>query len=345
MAQTNGDELLKELDQVLIDSAEQNASASADSDSSLPFESLDEYGTDAVLFSEMSLKMLNRVDDIFDLAVKYNRHSSQYLKFAVQLDKGIRYLAGSCLTKIALEKNSQSFPELSQLTTEKLYRMASVHFRKIDRALSEYIQEKQDMNDELLELEFRYYNLLERLRATEAKIKKYQYDFIDGSESWDPYRRGTAFSNPKENCDFSSKTHEASAFRQANAFSPLKEFQPGNPTVNQQNPLENKGVETDGQISNLTPALLNSPASCTENQEIPASLDDILKPEDRHWAEILSRAARRNDTSVNVPEGKAAYSFTKEEMRELVNDSRFCEVYPKMSDEIRQFLQQFDDSG
>ena len=115
MAQTNGEELLKELDPVLTDCTEQNASA--DADSSLPFETLEEYGTDAVLFSEMSLKMLNRVDDIFYLAVKYNRHSSQYLKTAVQLDKRIRYLAGSCLTKIALEKNEQSFPELSQLTT------------------------------------------------------------------------------------------------------------------------------------------------------------------------------------------------------------------------------------
>ena len=343
MAQTNGEELLKELDQVLIGSTEQNASA--ESDSSLPFETLDEYGTDAVLFSEMSLKMLNRVEDVFDLAVKYNRHSSQYLKLAVQLDKGIRYLAGSCLTKIALEKNKESFPELSQLTTEKLYRMASVHFRKIDRALSEYLQEKQDMNDALLELQFRYYNLLNRLRATEAKIKKYQYDFIDGSESWDPYRRGMAFSNPKEKCDFSAKNHEASAFRQANAFSPLKEFKPGNPASDNQDSAENKRVETNSQMSDLTSALLNSPSPCTENQEIPAALAEILKPEDRHWVEILSRASQRNDSSVNVPEGKAAYSFTKGEMRELVNDSRFCEVYPKMSDEIRQFLQQFEDSG
>ena len=345
MAQTNGDELLKELDQVLIDSTEQNGSADADSDSSLPFESLDEYGTDAVLFSEMSLKMLNRVDDIFDLAVKYNRHSSQYLKTAVQLDMGIRYLAGSCLTKIALEKNKQSFPELSQLTTEKLYRMASVHFRKIDRALSEYIQEKQEMNDELLELQFRYYNLLERLRATEAKIKKYQYDCIGGDESWDPYRRGMAFSKPKENCDFSAKTHEASAFRQANAFSPLKEFHPGNPAAEKQETTENKHIETNEQTPDLTPALLNSPAPCAENQGIPATLDGILKPEDRHWVEILARAAQRNDSSPNVPEGKAAYSFTKGEMWELVNDSRFCEFYPKMSGEIREFLRQFEDSG
>ena len=51
MAQTNGKELLKDLDQVLIDNTEQNEFASADSDSSLLFESLDEYGTDAVFFS------------------------------------------------------------------------------------------------------------------------------------------------------------------------------------------------------------------------------------------------------------------------------------------------------
>ncbi|MBQ4511869.1 MAG: hypothetical protein II969_02675 [Anaerolineaceae bacterium] len=345
MAQTNGEELLNELDQVLIDNTEQNASADADSDSSLPFESLDEYGTDAVLFSEMSLKMLNRVDDVFDLAVKYNRHSSQYPKLAVQLDKGIRYLAGSCLTKIALEKNRQSFPELSQLTTEKLYRMASVHFRKIDRALSEYLKEKHEMSDELLELEFRYYNLLDRLRATEAKIKKYQYDSIDGDESWDPYRRGMAFSKSKENCDFSAKAHEASAFRQANAFSPLKAFQPGNPVTDKRDSIENKHVETDRQTSDLNPSLLNSPVPCADNKGIPANLAGIIKPEDRHWVEILSRAAQRNAGLPDVPEGKAAYSFTKGEMRELVNDSRFCEVYPKMSGEIREFLKQCEDSG
>ena len=223
--------------------------------------------------------------------------------------------------------------------------MASHHFRKIDRALSEYIQEKQEMNDELLELQFRYYNLLERLRATEAKIKKYHYDFIDGNESWGPYHSGMAFSQPKEKCDFSSKNHEVSAFRQANAFSPLKEFQPGNPAADKRDSAENKHVKTDEQMPNMTPALLNSPAPCTDKQNIPAALDGILKPEDRHWVEIFTRAAQRNDSSVNVPEGQAAYSFTKEEMRELVNDSRFCEVYPKMSGEIRQFLQQFEDIG
>ena len=39
----------------------------------LPFESIDSYSTDPVGFGEMSLRMLSKVEFVFDLAVKENR--------------------------------------------------------------------------------------------------------------------------------------------------------------------------------------------------------------------------------------------------------------------------------
>jgi hypothetical protein len=195
-------------------------------DTALPFETLDDYSTDPVNFNEMSLLLLKKVEVVFDYASKYNRHSSQYLKSCVQLEKGIKYLGSCCLTKRALENETkQTFPDLGQLTTEKLYRMASVHYRKIDRALSEYIAEKDEINGSLLEMEFRYFNLLRRLRSTEVKIYNYQIDsyYTEGRTRFDPVKNGLSFSEKSWSKEF-HEHEEAPVFGKAKAFPQLTEF-------------------------------------------------------------------------------------------------------------------------
>ena len=96
----------------------------ASEDTALPFETIDDYSTDPVSFNEMSLLLLKKVEDVFDYASKYNRHSPQYLKSCVQLEKGIKYLGSCCLQKYALEQHKHSFPNLGQLNAANLYTMA-----------------------------------------------------------------------------------------------------------------------------------------------------------------------------------------------------------------------------
>ena len=106
MAEKIGEKLMNELDGFL----------SADSGSAVeaaqPFEAFDEYSTDPLTFNDQAKLMLDKVDSVFNLAVKFNRHSSQYLKACGKLEQGIKFLASGCLTKIALEMKNYTLPDL-----------------------------------------------------------------------------------------------------------------------------------------------------------------------------------------------------------------------------------------
>ncbi|MBQ6481927.1 MAG: hypothetical protein IJI45_12475 [Anaerolineaceae bacterium] len=214
----NGEKLLNSIDGFLNAAAEET---SCDSETALPFEAFDDYSTDPVSFNDQSKLMLDKVECVFNLAVKYNRKSSQYLKAVGQLEQGIKFLASGCMTKIALEGKNHELPDLGQLTTDKLFRMASYHYRKIDRALNESIQEKNgEIDDDLLSMEFRYYNLLNRLRSTEVRINKYNMNrWYDEKENYDPVINGLAFSEKSWNRDFNRKNLEPASFQRARAFS------------------------------------------------------------------------------------------------------------------------------
>ena len=151
-------------------------SATADV-AALPFESIDDFSTDPVSFGEMAERMLEKVEYVFDLSTIYNRQSEEYLKICAILEKGIKYLASSCITKSALEYEKLDIPMPGQLSLEKLYGMASFNYRKLDTALTEQLKKKgQNFSPELLDMDFRYYHLLQGLRATEQKI----YDYFMG---------------------------------------------------------------------------------------------------------------------------------------------------------------------
>lgn len=101
--------------------------------------------------------------------------------------------------------------------------MASFHFRKIDRALDEFVREINEMDDSLLDMQFRYFNLLERLRSTEVKIHKFDVNYVfTDNPNCDPIIHGLAFSDHSWTKSIHKKhKEEAAAFRQAAAFSPL----------------------------------------------------------------------------------------------------------------------------
>ncbi|MBQ4512750.1 MAG: hypothetical protein II969_07135 [Anaerolineaceae bacterium] len=221
MTQVNGEKLMNEMNGFLNDAAKENS----ESEIALPFEAFEDYSTDPVSFNDQSKLMLQKVDAVFDLAVKYNRRSSQYLKACGQLEQGIKYLASGCVTKVALEAKKHELPDLGQLSTEKLFRMISYHYRKIDRALSDYIREKNgEVDDALLDMEFRLYNLLNRLRSTEVKIHDYNNKRYRGEEDYSPVIGGLAFTEKSWNRSFNEDHIEPASFQRARAFSPISEI-------------------------------------------------------------------------------------------------------------------------
>ena len=338
MAAMNGEKLVNEIDGMLSDAAESSSAEAA-----LPFEAFEDYSTDPVSFNDQSKLMLDKVDALFNLAVKYNRRSSQYLKACGHLEQGIKYLASGCVTKIALERNNHKLPDLGQLTTDKLFRMASYHYRKIDRALSEFIQEKQGEVDEaLLDMEFRFYNLLNRLRMTEVRIHNQYINWCyDDKKNYDPIVSGLAFS--KETWTRAANRNlEPASFQCARSFSPLtcneegrmKKEEFGSSACEQQTadceqePSADGGGQmiSDGQnIASSVPSVGGDPKSghIPLITEVPAYLDILM-------------GGYRRAREAGEPEGSVI--FTDEEMRFLVKDRSFCQLEPEMAEQLRQII-------
>lgn len=80
-------------------------------------------------------------------------------------------MASCCVTKAALEKKGHSFPDLSNVDSVDLFRMASFNFRKCHALFQEITKTQSRLCCQtVLDLERRWFNALERLRATEEKI-------------------------------------------------------------------------------------------------------------------------------------------------------------------------------
>ncbi len=321
MEQTDDKKLITEMDEFLADDAPTCAAEAADPDDGLPFESIDSYSTDPIGFEAMSLKMLNKVEAVFDLAVLYNRHSSKYLKKCAQLEKGIKYLGTLCYTKHALERKKQTFPSLGQLTTEKLYCMASFHFEKLDRALTEYIEQKHDIDDALLDMQFRYFSLLDRIRSTEVKLKKYDNCLYYGQENYDPVINGFAFSEKSWTKSCHDTEHEAPAFRHSPAFPLPAEVKIMGAADKPRLPQGNKGFsgqdsggrnsDPDDKNTENKPEQINE--ACKENAkemhreqlskaESHRSISEQMRHEGKPEADDISEISAQNDTREVSPD-------------------------------------------
>ena len=217
MEKTDG--LFEEMSAFLTEDAAASEAGTKDpDDDGLPYESFEDFSTEPVEFGELAERMLHKVENLFDLTAVFNRHSEKYLKACVLLEKGIKFLGSACLTKIALEHREYTFPDLSQLSTMKLYRMASFNYRKLDAALTEKLEKGNDLYPELLDMEFRYFNLLRRLRSTETKIYNYHLKKYYGEENYDPVVAGNAFTKQSWTKGYTQDREEAPAFRSAPAF-------------------------------------------------------------------------------------------------------------------------------
>ena len=116
-------------------------------------------------------------------ATKSSHFSSpEYLKEAKRLLKIIKKLGSCVITIAAVEQLGISFPEFSDLTIHELICIASYNFRKTNAAL-EYFS--FDMLDEYLaysDLFLKWANILERLWATDEKIKLIKSGQIDAND-------------------------------------------------------------------------------------------------------------------------------------------------------------------
>ena len=274
MTQVNGEKLMNEMNGFLNDAAKENS----DAEIALPFEAFEDYSTNPVSFNEQSKLMLQKVDAVFDLAVKYNRRSSQYLKACGQLEQGIKYLASGCMTKIALEAKKHELPDLGQLSTEKLFRMTSYHYRKIDRALSEYIREKNgEVDDALLDMEFRFYNLMNRLRSTEVKIHDYNEKRYRGEEDYSPVVGGLAFTEKSWNRSFNEEHIEPASFQRARAFSGISEIGNQKSEISGQCSVSSGQCSAKTEIGNQKSEITNGQGPVSSGQ---VTADSSLQPVD-----------------------------------------------------------------
>ena len=212
---TNGEKILKEMNEFHV--PEQNAG-----DEDLPFESLDDYSLDPIGFEEVAAMVNDQVEHFFDLSVKYNHKSADYLEICGFLERGIKYLGSVCMTKTYLNYKKQVFPKLEDLSTHRLYAMVSFNLRKLNRTVSERMAASDQIPAKWLDMQFRFINLTERLKSTESKIYHClvwgEGDDIDKAEE-----RIRMFTEKAFNLHYVKKYVKKPVFRQASAFPVLKD--------------------------------------------------------------------------------------------------------------------------
>ena len=137
----------------------------------LPLEEPDMFSTDPLDFEESTLALLEDVQEIYEYTQILNRFSDKYQKVSWALAKGLAKLASCCVTKAVLEKKGFRFPKIETLEIPSLFCVAAFNFRKCHAAIKETTNKNYPMWARLIEIEFGWHSLYERLLATEEKIR------------------------------------------------------------------------------------------------------------------------------------------------------------------------------
>ena len=137
----------------------------------LPAESFENFSEAPLTFEEMAAGMRADLEKVYTLTGNMNRYSADYPTVCRQLERMIRRVGSCCVTKAVLEQKGFEFKSLDNLNVKDLYCMVSFNFRKTRTAYhdSERMKDCADMG--LLELECRWVDLAEQLKATEEKIR------------------------------------------------------------------------------------------------------------------------------------------------------------------------------
>lgn len=137
----------------------------------LPLEEFDTFSDDPLEFEEFTAALAEDVHQIYIFSRILNRFSEKYQSVSLQLEKGLAKLAGCCVTKAILEQKGYTFPMLENLEIKPLYCAVSLNFRKVHAAVKETTNRNYKMWARLIDLEFGWHALAERLKVTEEKIR------------------------------------------------------------------------------------------------------------------------------------------------------------------------------
>ena len=138
----------------------------------LPYESAGEFSNAPFELNETAGSMWNDTQIIYYHASVENRFSENYLKLCGKLEKNIRKLGSICLTKAVLEQKGIAFPDLDGLSILELVKMVSFHWRKCHAAFRGIYYDNDLIGMSYLNWEFRWFDLGNRLKATEVKIDR-----------------------------------------------------------------------------------------------------------------------------------------------------------------------------
>ena len=140
--------------------------------SDLPFETHSDFSNAPFDFENTARMLWEDTLKIYDHACIENRFSENYLKYCTQLEKNIKQVGSLCLTKAVLEKNGIEFPQLETMTVRELVGMVSFHLLKCHAALDGIYKDNNYLGLTYLNWEIRWFELGNRLKATEVKIQK-----------------------------------------------------------------------------------------------------------------------------------------------------------------------------
>ena len=148
----------------------------------LPDEAVNVFSNAPLAFEESVSILWNATQKLYYHACKANRFSENYLKYSGELEKSIRQMGSYCLTKAALEQKGMTFQNLAELSIKELVGMVSYHVRKANAAFEGIYKDNDILGLSYLQQEFRWVILIDRLKATDAKIQKLKDGKLDADE-------------------------------------------------------------------------------------------------------------------------------------------------------------------
>ncbi len=142
--------------------------------SEYPPESIENFSIEPIEFEEAAAIMTGDMHMMFGMTAAYNRRSPEFLDCSNRLLEMMKDIAGCCVTKEALiSKGVALKSDLDLLSADTLFGMASFNFRKCHAAFEVLSKDLARVScQSMLDLERRWYSLMERLKATEEKIEK-----------------------------------------------------------------------------------------------------------------------------------------------------------------------------
>ena len=300
----------------------------------LPFETIDDIEILPIEYEEEQSILLNRAEDLFVMCQRYNRRSKGFIEACTYLDQSIRSLASVCITRVVNVKFGKAFPELHNLSTYKLFMMASFNFRKVNAAMEEEMREKKVFPMGLMGMLLRCHQTLERLRSTEAKIAKINTGEISAS---DLFKRSRTFTEKSPNKYYTPQQNEAPVFREAISFPIIKNAELGIRNAESGNAefgVRNAELEIASEVS--VPEVI-------ETGEETHDTDDRGAEETGMAAETGETAHSESGQEPAEPElildlGNGETAVITLEMARIMLANPETQAYPELEQMLREFV-------